>query len=368
MTKVKYPSKKEIHAQVKDIIERSEIFDEITSNEYTECQRVSNRNDLLRTSVCVVAGIAAVAMLMIIIEPILGGANGPKKSHAYGPSSGVTGETNSDKNNNNDKNNSYNNKEDITIAGGNTEYNRGLEKINSVTMITNVRGTYKNDKISISRNYQAPMVYKEGTSFVQITKAYNEYKDRIDSYLQNKYYGNANNYAEYKDVRAEATLEVSYNNSLYTGVGNILSFTNKYNETVSCDDKSTERVAQVYYSNFDVDTGERLKLTDVFTLEEELYSAVAKAIRQEINEMVHEGLYSWQFVSDNYINESRIAKIVKEEDNWSISPSGDLVIQCNNFRTAIDANGISYGKAESFVIDKSVLIQLDKNVKYITYQ
>lgn len=372
MTRVKYPSKKEIHSQVKEIIERSEIFDEIAGNEYTECQRVSSRNGTWKNVACVMAGVAVLAVLMIIVEPLLGG-NGTRKSHAYGPSLSATGEAKigeSSNDNNKGKDVTNDNILDIvdSYSDSYTEVGSGLDKIDSVSIFTKVRGTYKNDKVSVERTYQIPIVSKEGGTFAEITKAYDAYTDRIESYLQNKYYADGSKYNDYKNVNVKADFTVSHNSNSYNGVTNILSFSNKYEEMTSGNGQNIEKIEEVYYNNFDVETGQRISLSDVYT-SDKLYTEIAKVIRQEISEMVQQNIFSWNYISDNYISEERIAKIIKEEDNWCISSTGSLIIQCNNFRTAVYAeDNLEYSRAESFIIDKSVLIPLDKNSKYITYQ
>lgn len=368
MTRVKYPTKTEIQAQVREIIERSEIFDGIAGDECAECQRVNNRSDMLKNTILNVAGIAAFVVLLMVIEPILGGIDGIKNSHAYGPSTGITEEIYDGENNINQNIISENpNSNNISENDSYKQTNAGSEKISDVSIYTNVRGSYKNYKINIERTYQTPDVYKQGNKFTEISSAYAEYAQRIDSYLQDKYYVNASAYDKYAEVSVKADFSVSHNSSYYSGVQNIISFTNKYEEVASSGGTNIEKKLAVYYSNYDVDTGQRLSITDVYP-QDMVCRAIAAVINQEINEMVKEGIFSLQSISDNYIGEAKIEESVKNDDNWYISPTGNLVIQCNGFRTAADLDGLEYGRSQSFIIDKSVLKPFDKNSKYVTYE
>ena len=373
MIRVKYPTKKEIRAQARGIIERSEIFDEIAGDEYTECQRVNNRSTVWKNTVYVMAGIAAAVALLIVLESLLGVVGGLKGSHAYGPSIGTADEAygvddilkQSIAGENSNSDNILNNND--IYSDSYVQSNSGSEKIDSVSIITSTRGTYKNDRISIERVYQTPKVSKNGSNFTEISNAYGEYTQRIDSYLQDKYYANGSAYEGYKGVSVKADLTVSYNSSYYNGVENIISFTNKYEEVAGSNGTNIEKKLSVYYGNYDVETGQRIALSDVYT-SDLLYNTIAAAINQEINQMIKEGVFSLQSISDKYIGESKIAESVKNDDNWYISPMGSLVIQCNDFREAKDLDGTTYNRAESFIIDSNTLKFLDKNSKYITYK
>lgn len=375
MTRVKYPTKKEIHNQVREIIECSEIFDEITSEDCAECERVKNRSSVWKSTMYCVSGFAAVVVMVVVAESLIGG--NADNSHAYGPSVGVTGETYDNENNVNiADSNIYNDNigNDYTfsdyynenIVGDNYESaNSGSIKIESV-LYKNITGTYKNDKISINRSYQIPNVSKEGKKFTEISDAYTVYTNSIDKYLQDKYYAKGSVYDKYVKVDVKANFTVSYNSSYYSGVQNVISFTNKYEEVADSSDTTIEKKLDVYYSNYDVDTGQRISLSDVY-MSSDLYSRIAGTIKQEINELVKGEVFTLQNISDKYASEAKIAETVKNDDNWYISPTGSLVIQCNNFRTATDLDGIECSRPESFVIDKSVLSQLDKNSKYIMH-
>lgn len=365
MTRVKYPTKKEIHAQVREIIERSEMFDEITGEEYTECQRVNNKNTVWKSTVYGAAGIAAVVVLMITVETMTGSST--QNSHAYGPSLGEIGEIYSNESISAQKIASEDFNNENIYDDNHKSANSGSTKIDSVSIYTNVRGTYKNDKISIARTYQTPNVSKQGNTFTEISSTYAEYFQRIDNYLQNKYYASSSAYDGYKEVSVKADFTVSHNSSYYSGVQNVISFTNKYEEVADSSSAAIEKKIEVYYSNYDVDTGQRISLSDVY-ISEVLYSEIAGIINQEINELVREGVFTLQSISDKYLSKAEIAEVVKNDDNWYISPNGSLVIQCNNFRTATDLDRIEYSRPESFIIDKSVLEPLDKNSKYVTYQ
>lgn len=369
MTRVKYPTKKEIHAQVGEIIERSEMFDEIISEEYAECERVkNNKNVVWKSTIYGAAGIAAVVVLMIAVEALTGGS--AKDSHAYGPSLGGAGETYGNENSGNQSivSENFNNKNIYNDNSYNDNYesvNNGSTKIESVSY-TNIKGVYKNDKISINRSYQTPNVSKEGKSFTELSDAYTVYTNSIDNYLRDKYYAKGSVYDKYEKVDVKADFTVSHNSSYYSRVQNVISFTNKYEEVADSSGTTIEKKLEVYYSNYDVDTGQRIGLSDVYT-SNNLYGDIAGIIKQEINELVKEGVFTLQSISDKYVSEEKIAETVKNDDNWYISPIGSLVIQCNNFRTVTDLDGIGYSKSESFIIDKSVLSQFDKNSKYVVY-
>ncbi len=362
MTRVKYPSKKEIYLQVKEIVERSEIFDESTDSEYTECQRAESRSSVWKSTACVAVGIACVVVLLVVIEPFLGSINGPKKSHAYG----VTSDGSSDKYNEGNKN-----KIDDDILSGESiddssfsniyNENETLAELSYINVnIANSKSTLANDKIKVwvNREYNIPTVYKHNEKFEEINKVYSEYTGRIDDYIQNKYYSAWDKSNRYTDVAVDVLLDVSKSGSYYAMGRNILSFTDKYEEIVhysSFNGSIREKTVQVYYDNFDADTGQRIKLTDIYN-SEQLYSTLAKIIKKEIDELVQYGLFQREYISDDYASEEKIANTIKENDNWSISSTGSLIIQCNNFRTAADVNGVEYSRPESFVINQSDLI------------
>jgi len=359
MTRVKYPGKKEIYLQVKEIVERSEVFDESIDSEYTECKRAESRSGSWKSIGCVAVGIACVVVLLVAIEPLLGSVNGPRNSHAHG----VTKDNSSDKYN--EENNKLN--DDISSFGSindsslNDSYNKTntLEELSYINVnVEKSISTFANSKIKVrvNREYTIPTVYRNNEKFEEINKIYTEYPGRIDNYIQDKYYSAEN---KYTDVAVDATLDVSKSGSYNIGGRNILSLADKYEETVRyplSDGVIKEKIFQVYYDNFDADTGQRIRLTDIYS-SEQLYTTLAKIIKKEIDELVQCGLFEREYISDDYANEEKIANTIKDNDNWSISSNGSLIIQCNNFRIETDADGVEYSRQESFVINQSNLVE-----------
>lgn len=380
MTRVKYPSKREISKQIRMIIERSEIFDDDDEEAYIECKPVNSRFKGIRFAACTLMGAAALLAAVALITPFAD-VSQFTKSHAYGMKNEEQIPKEDDKNSN--------------IVAEDSLFNQqgSSSKIAQVNIVDEAeqQTAYQDGRIVVTQNFSHAQVTLTDESAQELfIKGYEQECKRMRQTLQEQLEERYDVKGESYTAKEETTkVKAALNTRCYEGVtatldntisfvydysesastyvssysesGSESSFASGYSSSLSFGRESEE--SSVYYVNYDLETGKKLELKDIFIDAAKAKETIAQEIYKQVVSMLYSGVYESSEVAAVYKNEE---KLVGQIDSWTFTARGDMIVYCNQMvvqkTNASEKKTVT--KGQQFTISKASLQDLEKNTKY----
>lgn len=354
MSRVKYPRKREISKQIQTIIERSGIFDEDEGETYIECIPVGRRFKGLRNAAYVLAGAAVLIAVLALIKPFVD-ASRITKSHAYGMTQ--------------DQKEPEDNGYALITSGFQNEYQSSQKSVQlNIVQEEPKKWTLRDGKIAVSLNLNRVQIAPDGKAEALRTcfdEKYPQIQAEIMTYLKQKYESEGSRYepAEGSIAVVNVSLDVRCYDSVMNVLDNTLGLTYDYKESATINGKSEEET-QTYYVNYDLETGKKLELENLFTDAGSAKSIIAQEIHSQVISMIYSGVYDSSSIANVYKSEEKIANQI---NSWSFTSTGDMIVYCNQWITKENAGAgaaIRTTKGQLIQISKESLRNLEKNAKY----
>lgn len=298
MSKIKYPSKKEMHQQISIIIDRSGIFHNQEQEgellQFTECQPVRHTGKYTKytramAGVCVMA--AAAVFLVFGV-----------KSYLY-----------------------YNSMRSRAMTDMGTGKQEVTEEIVNEQIVVQMQWLTINEN-GISKTVRIPTVYLNGKEVEEIS---NFYKPHLS--LQNNEALDTEDQAEdSKEASAQANaadIIVRHDCSVVKGISDhnmdVISFFENSYEQIK-EDGVLSTTQNFFARNFNVVTGEQISIQDIFTDSDKGISELASAIYREIYRNLSAADYSRYKITERDIRE-----LLLTDQLWCFDSTG-IRFCCND--------------------------------------
>lgn len=341
MTRIKYPDDRVIKRQIKDIIERSKVFDEeIQISEYFECKPTARKNNILRISAAFLT-VAAACAIIIAVNRYTGIDN--TKNDAMPLNDGNV-ETEAE----------YSG-EDILYREDDVKVN--YMEYNNLAQFNDVKISYKCKYPEVDTNGKGNLVVNEYFVNIQNDRKNNSANRYINDILGSSAKAKIQTYERNQSIMGpvadlyetgkwlDISVDAGYTGTVKNDEVNVLSFSEICSSVARNSAVKEYEWIESYNVTMDANTGKKLTYKDIFADYDASMNAIAEYILSEVNNFKKNGTIKGE-ISSEYQSADRIKEKLENSNNFAFSANG-LIISCNDFYTTTRNNSYSENVEEN---------------------